>query len=76
LLDLSYCYHVNPGDFSPKTVLPHKPSSYLQREVYGAGTDKSIAVALPHITAKWLTLLLRIQEVTDSNLSPETGYPD
>jgi hypothetical protein len=28
------------------------------------------------IVVEWLTLLLPIQEVPDSNLSLETGYPD
>jgi hypothetical protein len=30
---------------------------------------------LPNVTAEWLALLLRIQNVPDSSLSPETGYP-
>jgi hypothetical protein len=31
---------------------------------------------LPNILVKWLTLLLRIQEVPGSNLIPDTGQPD
>jgi hypothetical protein len=30
----------------------------------------------PNVLVKWLTFLLRIQEVPASNLGPETGYPD
>jgi hypothetical protein len=29
-----------------------------------------------YVTVEWLTLLLCIREVTTSNLSPETDYPD
>jgi hypothetical protein len=31
---------------------------------------------LPNVVVGWLTLLLHILEVVDSNLSLETGYPD
>jgi hypothetical protein len=30
----------------------------------------------PNVVAEWLTLLLRIREVSDLNLGPETGYLD
>jgi hypothetical protein len=30
----------------------------------------------PNIVVEWVTLLFRIREVTDSNLSPKTGYSD
>jgi hypothetical protein len=29
-----------------------------------------------NVTAQWLAFLLRNLEVSDSNLCPETGYPD
>jgi hypothetical protein len=32
--------------------------------------------SLSKVVAEWLTLLHRTREVTGSNLSPETGYPD
>jgi hypothetical protein len=28
------------------------------------------------VVVKWLTILLRIREVPDSNTGPQTGYPD
>jgi hypothetical protein len=31
---------------------------------------------LPNVAVQWLTLLLRMREVSGSNLGPETGYPD
>jgi hypothetical protein len=30
----------------------------------------------PNVVVKWLTHLLRIQEVPDSRFDPKTGYPD
>jgi hypothetical protein len=30
----------------------------------------------PNVVDGWLALLLRIREVSDSNLDPETGYSD
>jgi hypothetical protein len=33
-------------------------------------------LSLSKVVAEWLTLLLRTREVTGSNLSPKTGYPD
>jgi hypothetical protein len=30
----------------------------------------------PNVASDWLVLLLRIREVSGSNLGPETGYPD
>jgi hypothetical protein len=31
---------------------------------------------IPNVAVQWLTLPLRIREVPDSNLGPETGYHD
>jgi hypothetical protein len=31
---------------------------------------------MPNVVVAWLTLQLRIWEVSDSNLGPEIGYPD
>jgi hypothetical protein len=31
---------------------------------------------ITNVAVEWLALLLHIQEVLGSNLSPETGYPD
>jgi hypothetical protein len=28
------------------------------------------------VVVEWLTILLHIREVPDSNLGPETGYPE
>jgi hypothetical protein len=36
----------------------------------------TLNVLSPNVIVKWLTLLLRIQEVPGSNLSPDTGYHD
>jgi hypothetical protein len=33
-------------------------------------------VAILNITGEWFARLLLIQEILDSNLSLETGYPD
>jgi hypothetical protein len=33
-------------------------------------------MGLPNIVVEWPTLLLRIREIPDSNLVPETGYSD
>jgi hypothetical protein len=30
----------------------------------------------PNVVFEWLSLLLRIREVPNPNLDPETGYPD
>jgi hypothetical protein len=30
----------------------------------------------PNVIVEWLTILLRIREVSGSNLGPETSYPD
>jgi hypothetical protein len=30
----------------------------------------------PNVEAKWLAHLLRIREISGSNLDPETGYPE
>jgi hypothetical protein len=32
--------------------------------------------ASPNVVVEWLTLLLRIREISGSNLGPKTGYPD
>jgi hypothetical protein len=40
------------------------------------GRNKSIGIMTPNIVAGWLALLLYIQEISGSNLNPETGYPD
>jgi hypothetical protein len=31
---------------------------------------------LPNVMAEWLTIVLRIREVSISNIDPGTGYPD
>jgi hypothetical protein len=35
-----------------------------------------LEVVPPNVVVEWLALLLCIREVPDSNLGPETGYPD
>jgi hypothetical protein len=30
----------------------------------------------PNVVVEWLTFLIRIREIPDSNLSQDTGYPD
>jgi hypothetical protein len=32
--------------------------------------------ASPNVVVEWLTLLLRIREISGSNFGPKTGYPD
>jgi hypothetical protein len=39
-------------------------------------SEEEVTAFLPNIVVKWLTLLLRIQEVPGSNLVPDTGQPD
>jgi hypothetical protein len=35
----------------------------------------SCSIVWPNVVTEWLTLLLHIWEVHDSNLKPETSYP-
>jgi hypothetical protein len=37
---------------------------------------QNVQLYSPNVVIEWLTLLLRILEVSDSNLNPETGYSD
>jgi hypothetical protein len=38
--------------------------------------DGLFQIILPNIVVEWLTFLLRIREVSGSNLGPQTGYPN
>jgi hypothetical protein len=49
-----------------------KPSTHKQQLVAGKSNTQNFL----NVTAKLLALLLRIQEVMGSNLSPQTNYPD
>jgi hypothetical protein len=58
-----------------------KLQSEIISRVLEVGTDGRIRAVIltyvrPSVAAEWLTLLLRIRELSGSNLSPETGYPD
>jgi hypothetical protein len=33
-------------------------------------------IRVPNVVVKWLTLMLHIRELPDSNPGPDTGYPD
>jgi hypothetical protein len=48
------------------------------REVFSLQAFQQIFIMhlIPNVVVEWLTFLLRIREVTGSNLSLETSYPD
>jgi hypothetical protein len=45
---------------------------HYRKNTHKAYSDQSIS----YVVVEWLTILLRIREVPDSNLGPETNYPD
>jgi hypothetical protein len=47
------------------------PSSNLLNECY-----KNVILGSPNVVVEWITVLLRIREVTALNLGPETSYPE
>jgi hypothetical protein len=48
---------------------------YMKFQVLTAASMK-LPVFWLNIVVEWLTLLLRVREVSASILGPETGYPD